>query len=147
MTESTTWREQFLALMANVRWHLNLPAEPDEPAHGAPLLARFEIDDVRIELLHMAHGPASGSRFLMQGHFGPVSPDASADALAGILARNQALARLQLGHYGLDEDSHELIFNLLQPMAGLHAAQLAAAMTDISAIARQWRADHADALL
>lgn len=142
---SLSWREQFLTLIAGVRRHFELPAACNGAAPGAPLLAGFVIDGVRIELLHMAHGPASGARFLMQGRFGPLPPDAPADMLAAILARNQELARLQLGHYGLEEADSELVFNLLQPMADLDATQLAMAMTDISAIARQWRAYISDA--
>lgn len=138
---SASWREQFLTLIAQVRRHFELPADSDHAAPDTPLLAGFVIDGVRIELLHMAHGPASGARFLMQGRFGPLPPDAPADMLAAILARNHELARLQLGHYGLEGEDNELVFNLLQPMPGLDATQLALAMTDVSAIARQWRAD------
>ncbi len=142
MTTNHAWREQLLDLIADTRKQLALPAVADDTTPDKALLVEFLVDDVRFDLLHTNGGPASGAGFLLQCHFGEVRPDAPEKVLADVMTKNWSLARVQLGHYGLDEDGKVLVFNLLQPMAGLTGVQLAEAMTDISAVARQWRADH-----
>lgn len=126
-------------LVAETRRHLNLPADSDDPAHGMSVSATFVIDDVHFELVHTAHGPASGPRFLLQCRFGTVTHDTSPEVLRDVLAKNHELARIQMGNYGLDEESDALVFNVFQPMPGLEAHLFADAMEQISAVAHQWR--------
>lgn len=139
MPPSPSWRDRFIDLAAELRHARGETAPTQHADTGQALRLSLRVDGIDFEAVHQAPEGPQCPWFLLRCRFGPI-PDTHTEAsLRQALEMNFDLARLQVGGFGLDADSNELVFSSPQALQGADGALLLQGLSGIAALATQWR--------
>lgn len=138
MTPTPNWRDRFIDLAAEL---CRARGEPEPPRHSDPDRAahlRLSIDGVDFEALHPAQQDGYADRFLLRCRFGRVG-ERDEGALRQALEMNFALARSQVGAFGWDADTRELVFCTPQSLQDAAGDSFLTGLRNIAGLALVWQ--------
>lgn len=138
MNPSPNWRDRFIDLAAELcRARGEAPPHAHSDEDHALRLA-LHVDGVEFEALHPPAQAFGADRFLLRCPFGPV-PDDAERTLRQALEMNFELCRLQVGGFGFDADTQELVFCTPQSLHDADGGTLLVGLQNIAALALVWR--------
>lgn len=138
MNRSRHGRDRFVDLAAEL---CRACGEPEPQLHDGADQALYlclRVDGIRFEALHPAEQEGHADRFLLRCRFGPV-PEHGERALREALEMNLGLCRLQVGGFGFDADTQELVFCAPQSLQDADGSTLLEGLQNMARLALAWR--------
>lgn len=137
-TPLPNWRGRFIDLAAEL---CRARGEPEPHLHkdaDQALHLHLRVHGIDFEALHPAEQEGPTDRFLLRCRFGRV-PDHAEHALRQALEMNFGLCRLQMGGFGFDADTQELVYCTPQCLQDANGSTLLEGLQHMAQLALAWR--------